>query len=141
VIAHREDPAASGFPQGASWAEKLSIVTGWEPIPKPRVDWPAIEADLGTRLPSDYKEIVDLFGAGSFDEYFELAVPGGPGADRNPQKLYVPDMASDGLLPWGGGARNTNSDSSGARARPIPTSGPWSRSGRRRRQTIRLRRW
>ncbi|MFE7216238.1 hypothetical protein ACFU93_41530 [Streptomyces sp. NPDC057611] len=62
VIAHREDPAAAGFPQGASWAEKLRIVTGWEPIPGPRVDWPAIEADLGTRLPSDYKEVVDLFG-------------------------------------------------------------------------------
>lgn len=47
VISHREDPVAAGFPQGASWAEKLRIVTGWEPIPKPRVDWPAIEADLG----------------------------------------------------------------------------------------------
>jgi hypothetical protein len=101
VITHREDPAAAGFPQGASWAEKLRIVTGWEPLPKPRVDWPAIEAALGTRLPSDYKEVVDLFGAGSFDEYFELAVPGGPGAGRNPWKRYGPDLASGGLVPWG----------------------------------------
>ncbi|MFE6904418.1 hypothetical protein ACFVFJ_47890 [Streptomyces sp. NPDC057717] len=101
VIAHREDPAAAGFPDGASWAEKLRIVTGWEPIPGPRVDWPAIEADLGTRLPNDYKEVVDLFGAGSFDEYFELAVPGGIGTSRNPWKPYLPDLASDGLLPWG----------------------------------------
>ncbi|WP_327137422.1 hypothetical protein OG585_27510 [Streptomyces sp. NBC_01340] len=101
VIAHREDPATAGFPEGASWAEKLRIATGWEPIPGPRVDWPAIEADLGTRLPGDYKEIVDLFGAGSFDEYFHLAVPGGPGSGRNPWKPYVPDLASSGLLPWG----------------------------------------
>ncbi|MEV6594128.1 hypothetical protein [Streptomyces acidicola] len=101
AITHREDPAAAGFPQGASWAEKLRIVTGWDPIPKPRMDWPAIEADLGTRLPSDYKEVVDLFGAGSFDEYFELAVPGGPGAGRNPWKRYGPDLASGGLVPWG----------------------------------------
>ncbi|MET7520321.1 hypothetical protein ABZS88_44680 [Streptomyces sp. NPDC005480] len=101
VITHRKDPAAAGLPQGASWAEKLRIVTGWEPMPKPRVDWPAIEADLGTRLPSDYKEVVDLFGAGSFDEYFELAVPGGPGASRNPWKRYLPDVASGGLVPWG----------------------------------------
>ncbi|MFF8595221.1 hypothetical protein ACF061_28010 [Streptomyces sp. NPDC015220] len=103
VITHRQDPAAAGFPQGASWAEKLRILTGWEPIPGPRVDWPAIEADLGTRLPSDYKEVVDLFGAGSFDEYFELAVPGGPGAGRNPWKRYGygPDLASGGLVPWG----------------------------------------
>ncbi|MFI6063059.1 hypothetical protein [Streptomyces sp. NPDC051286] len=101
VITHREDPASAGFPQGASWAEKLRIVTGWEPIPGPRVDWPAIEADLGTQLPSDYKEIVDLFGAGSFDEYFELAVPGGPRVGRNPWKRCGPDLASGGLLPWG----------------------------------------
>ena len=66
-----------------------------------REDWPAIEAELGTRLPSDYKDIVDLFGAGSFDEYFELAVPGGPGAGRNPWKRYGPEPASGGLLPWG----------------------------------------
>ncbi|MET9657391.1 hypothetical protein [Streptomyces sp. NPDC006510] len=101
VIAHREDPAFTCFPEGASWAEKLRIVTGWEPIPGPSVDWPTIEADVGTRLPSDYKEIVDLFGAGSFDEYFELAVPGGPGAGRNPWKGYGPDLATGGLLPWG----------------------------------------
>ncbi|MEU4037384.1 hypothetical protein [Streptomyces collinus] len=101
VITHRDDPAAAGFPQDASWAEKLRIVTGWEPITKPRVDWAAIEADLGTRLPSDYKEVVDLFGAGSFDEYFELAVPGGPGAGRNPWKRHAPDLASGGLVPWG----------------------------------------
>jgi len=104
VIAHREDPATSGFPPGASWAEKLRIVTGWEPLPQlppPRVDWPAIEADLGTRLPGDYKEIVDLFGAGSFDEYVEPAVPGGPGCGPNPWTDCGPDLASGGLVPWG----------------------------------------
>ncbi|WP_225821472.1 hypothetical protein [Streptomyces naphthomycinicus] len=101
VIAHREDPAFAGFPEGASWAGKLRILTGWEPVTGPRVDWPAVEAGLGTRLPGDYKEIVDVFGAGSFDEYFELAVPGGPGAGRNPWQGYGPDLASGGLLPWG----------------------------------------
>jgi hypothetical protein len=101
VIAHREDPAAAGFPQGASWAEKLRLVTGWEPIPGPRVDWSAIEADLGTRLPSDYKEVVDLFGAGSFDEYVDLAVPGGPGSGPNPWESHFPGLASGELLPWG----------------------------------------
>ncbi|MFF9814388.1 hypothetical protein [Streptomyces sp. NPDC014006] len=98
VITHREDPAAAGFPQGASWAEKLRIVTGWEPIPEPRVDWPVIEADLGARLPSDYKEVVDLFGAGSFDEYAELAVPGGPGAGLNPWKRRMPRFGHTALV-------------------------------------------
>ncbi|MFF4548456.1 hypothetical protein [Streptomyces sp. NPDC001435] len=101
VIAHREDPASAGFPKSASWAEKLRIVTGWEPIPRPRIDWPTIEADLGTRLPRDYKEIVDLFGAGSFDEYFELAVPRDSGAGRNPWKSDGFDPARGGLLPFG----------------------------------------
>lgn len=101
VIAHREDPAFAGFPERASWAEKLRIVPGWEPIPGPRVDWPTIEAHLGTRLPSDYKEIVDLFGAGSFDEYFGLAVPRDPRAGRNPWKSPGFDLAPGGLLPRG----------------------------------------
>lgn len=101
VVAAREDPAAAGFPPGASWAEKLRIVTAWEPIPGPRVDWAAIEADLGTRLPGDYKEVVDLFGAGSFDAYVDLEVPGGPGSGPNPWVSCLPDLASGGLLPWG----------------------------------------
>ncbi|MDT9691831.1 hypothetical protein Q5762_26555 [Streptomyces sp. P9(2023)] len=79
VLADREDPAAGGLPEGASWAEKLRIVTGWEPMPQPAVDWSAVEAALGTALPSDYKETADLFGAGSFDWYLDLLVPGAKG--------------------------------------------------------------
>lgn len=81
VIARREDPAFTGLPEGASWAEKLRVLTGWVPLPRPAVDWPAVEADLGTALPSDYKEIVDLFGPGGFDEYVDLLVPGAGGMD------------------------------------------------------------
>ncbi|MER5347984.1 hypothetical protein ABT030_48605 [Streptomyces mirabilis] len=66
VTGKREDPAVTGFPEGASWAEKLRILTDWDPVPQPAVNWPAVEADLATSLPSDYKEIVDLFGPGGF---------------------------------------------------------------------------
>ncbi|MET8102284.1 hypothetical protein ABZV29_38555 [Streptomyces sp. NPDC005236] len=77
VVANREDPAATGFPEGVSWVEKLRIIVGWEPMTQPLVDWHATEAALGTSLRSDYKEIVDLFGSGGFDEDLDLLVPGG----------------------------------------------------------------
>ncbi|WP_326733589.1 hypothetical protein [Streptomyces sp. NBC_01022] len=81
VVAHRDDPAAGGVPEDASWAEKLRLLTGWEPLPRNPVDWQAVEQALGTRLPGDYKAIVDLFGPGSFDTYLELLVPGVRGLD------------------------------------------------------------
>ncbi|MGA4840649.1 hypothetical protein [Streptomyces sp. G45] len=99
VIAPREDPAVAGFPQGASWAEKLRALTGWGPPPRPPLNWPAAEAELGTPLPGDYKEIVDAFGPGGFDGYVDLLVPGVPGCDLvgAAQDLPVPE----GLLRWG----------------------------------------
>ncbi|GAA3043011.1 hypothetical protein [Streptomyces glomeratus] len=101
VIAHREDPAVTGFPEGASWAGKLRILTGWQPVPQPAVDWPAVEADLGTSLPSDYKEIVDLFGPGGFDEYVDLLVPGALGMDIVDWAKSEGYPVPDGLLRWG----------------------------------------
>ncbi|MEU5402212.1 hypothetical protein ABZ348_23285 [Streptomyces sp. NPDC005963] len=76
VVADRRDPAVVGFPEGASWAEKLRILVGWESTDRTVVDWPATEAALGTPLPSDYKEIVEVFGPGCFDDYLDLLVPG-----------------------------------------------------------------
>ncbi|WP_052397491.1 hypothetical protein [Streptomyces sp. NRRL F-5123] len=98
VAAHRADPAVAGFPPGTTWAGKLRAVTGWEPIPGPRVQWPAIEAALGARLPADYKEIADVFGEGSFDDYVDLVVPAPDLTPWTPSDLAGP--ASDGLLTW-----------------------------------------
>ncbi|MGW5349554.1 hypothetical protein ACWERV_03420 [Streptomyces sp. NPDC004031] len=98
VAAHRADPAVDGFPPGTSWADRLRTVTGWEPIPGPRADWPAIEAALGTRLPADYKEIADVFGEGSFDGCVEVLVPAPDLAPWTPDELT--DPAAEGLLPW-----------------------------------------
>ncbi|WP_326624844.1 MULTISPECIES: hypothetical protein [unclassified Streptomyces] len=81
VVVNREGPAATGFPEGASCVEKLRIVVGWEPMSRPVVDWPATEAALGTSLPNNYKEIVDLLGSGGFDEYLDFPVPGVLGMD------------------------------------------------------------
>ncbi|WP_405899376.1 SMI1/KNR4 family protein [Streptomyces sp. NBC_00727] len=40
------------------------------------VDWARVEAELGTRLPADYKEYVYWFGPGNSSDYFVVCVPG-----------------------------------------------------------------
>ncbi|MFC9931738.1 hypothetical protein [Streptomyces sp. NPDC127190] len=112
VVARRADPAFTGLPEGGSWGERLCALTGWEPVPRPAVDWAAVEADLGTALPADYKEIVGLFGPGGFDDYVDLLIPGVLGMDLvvwartaaqysglfEPYDCYP---APQGLLRWG----------------------------------------
>jgi hypothetical protein len=114
VLAPRRDPAAEGFPAGVSWTEKLCLLTGHLPGPVPRVDWAAVEAELGTTLPTDYRQIVDVFGAGSFDWYVDLLVPGLLGGDLLVESRWDAENAGDmfrpyaaypapqGLLRWGG---------------------------------------
>ncbi len=133
VIAHREEPAVTGFPEGSSWAERLCVLTGWEPVPRPAVDWRAAEAELGTPLPRDYKEIVDLFGTGTFDDYVDLLVPGARGMDivvwaglgGDGTDLYepTPPTRRRGAC-CGGDPRSRSSTSSGRPGRPIRTTGP-----------------
>ncbi|MDT0542346.1 SMI1/KNR4 family protein [Streptomyces lonegramiae] len=111
VVARRGD-----FPPGTGWPERLAVVTGWEG-PRPSgadgaIDWAAAESVLGTALPGGYKEIVDLFGAGGFDGYLDLLVPGALGWDlvdwgvSTPKyaELYRPYPvypAPGGVLIWG----------------------------------------
>ncbi|MFE0644246.1 hypothetical protein ACFW2Y_21940 [Streptomyces sp. NPDC058877] len=40
------------------------------------VDWARVESELGTGLPSDYKDFVYWFGPGNFSDYFTVSVPG-----------------------------------------------------------------
>lgn len=40
------------------------------------VDWADVEADLGTALPSDYKALVEAYGAALFDDFVTVFVPG-----------------------------------------------------------------
>jgi hypothetical protein len=48
--------------------------------PRPR-DWASVEEELGTPLPEDYKELVDLYGGGVFNETIWLLEPGCPVED------------------------------------------------------------
>ncbi|MYS75449.1 hypothetical protein GTY88_34290 [Streptomyces sp. SID5926] len=75
LVAERADPAA-GASAPATWVDGIVAVTGWGTARARAVDWPAVEARLGTPLPGDYKRLVEIFGgAGAFDGYLQLQVP------------------------------------------------------------------
>ncbi|MGW7329180.1 hypothetical protein ACWGIU_11445 [Streptomyces sp. NPDC054840] len=77
--------------QDEDWVQRLIGITAWTPPPqRPDVDWAQIEARMGTRLPSDYKRMVETFGEGAFDAYLHL--------NREPWT----DSKEDGLLVWAG---------------------------------------
>ncbi|MBU8859413.1 MULTISPECIES: SMI1/KNR4 family protein [unclassified Micromonospora] len=50
------------------------------PPPARRVpqDWPAVERSLGFELPGDYKDLVDQYGPGKFDDFLAVLTPGHP---------------------------------------------------------------
>ncbi|MFH9617834.1 hypothetical protein ACH4MM_29565 [Streptomyces pratensis] len=73
------------------WVERLIGITGWTMPPRrPDIAWAQIEARLGTRLPGDYKRMVETFGEGAFDAYLAL--------NQEPWS----DFRDDGLLIWAG---------------------------------------
>lgn len=51
------------------------------PLAEPRAcDWPAIEAQMGTPLPEDYKSLAETYGPGEFDETYTLHAPSAAGS-------------------------------------------------------------
>lgn len=69
--------------------ERLVAITAWaSPPQRPDVDWAQIEAEVGTRLPGDYKRMVETFGEGAFDGYLTLN-----------QEPWT-HLREDGLLIW-----------------------------------------
>ena len=63
----------------------LTRLTELVPPPGPRRtrDWAAVERTLGTRLPQDYKDLVEVYGGGLFDETVWLLDPACPDDDYN----------------------------------------------------------
>jgi len=118
LVAERVVPAVEGLPADASWVERVVAVTGWAGEAR-TTDWAAVEKRLGTRLPSDYKQLAEIFRNGAFDGFLSLYAPedGVPGMDfaehaeylarfstRNGTGLWEPyDIypAPGGLLQWG----------------------------------------
>ena len=115
-IAERPATSLDGLPANTSWVERLAAITGWERDGTHVVDWAAAEARLGTGLPSDYKQLIGLFGPGCFDGHLNLYLSGDRTSDLvsraewlaqwsethgsrlwEPHRLYP---APGGLLQW-----------------------------------------
>ncbi|MGW1494038.1 SMI1/KNR4 family protein [Streptomyces sp. NPDC002402] len=119
VIAERAVPVVEGLPADASWVEKVVAVTGWGERRMRTVDWAAVQERLGTALPSDYKQLVEIFGYGAFDSFLTLYVPdarvagvdivGGPERRAGLSTLALASLwapydaypVPGGLLEWG----------------------------------------
>ncbi|GHE62113.1 hypothetical protein GCM10014715_14610 [Streptomyces spiralis] len=61
------------------WLDRLQEATGWQG-PRYACDWAGAEAELGTALPADWKELWARFGPGSFS-YYLFALRDGEGTD------------------------------------------------------------
>ncbi|MFJ5819352.1 hypothetical protein ACIQGT_36490 [Streptomyces sp. NPDC093108] len=82
-------PAAGASGRDEDWVGRLVAITAWTPSPQqPDIDWARIEAEAGTRLPDDYKRMVEIFGRGAFDGYLTLN-----------QEPWT-HLREDGLLIW-----------------------------------------
>jgi hypothetical protein len=89
--------------------------------PPPPADWTAARDELGFDLPEDYRELIDLYGPGLFDEELRVLAPGHQnegldllrGTDQQLRGLryrrdqagehipYEPEPVGGGLIAWG----------------------------------------
>ncbi|MFF1355374.1 hypothetical protein [Streptomyces sp. NPDC058297] len=118
LVAERDVPVVEELPGDATWVERVVAVTGWAGEAR-TVDWAAVEERLGTRLPTDYKQLSEIFVNGAFDGFLSVYGPGRsvPGEDfvehaefltafssREGRRLWEPHdiyPAPGGLLQWG----------------------------------------
>ncbi|MBW8707096.1 hypothetical protein MBT84_46445 [Streptomyces sp. MBT84] len=100
------------------WVDSLLRVTGWDGQGAVQ-PWSEIEAELGTELPGDYKQLCQAFGVGEFsrevsvlcaDETRVLDLPRwwrvllkSDSSDGSfaPYRIHLPGTTG-GLIPWGG---------------------------------------
>jgi hypothetical protein len=89
--------------------------------PPPPADWAAAREKFGFDLPDDYRELIDVYGSGLFDEELSVLAPGRDSEtwdllrqtdkqlsglryvrDQAGEELpYEPEPVSGGLIPWG----------------------------------------
>ncbi|MFJ7422650.1 SMI1/KNR4 family protein [Streptomyces uncialis] len=109
VVAHRPVPAPGGTSADDPWPDRLVTLTGW--IPRAyEVDWASVESRLGSRLPSDYKRLVEVFGRGQFDGFFQILMPEevisyaetNKKHGQDPWEPHPPFPATGGILTWAG---------------------------------------
>ncbi|MFK4597692.1 hypothetical protein RKD30_004359 [Streptomyces pristinaespiralis] len=82
LVAERETPKADTA-ELTSWVDGVVAITGWDTSRLRTYDWTAVETRLGTALPSDYKQLVEIFGNGAFDGFLALQTPDAPCASAD----------------------------------------------------------
>ncbi|MGW0086118.1 SMI1/KNR4 family protein [Streptomyces sp. NPDC003393] len=75
--------------QLAQWAGVLYPVSRFE------VDWEGVVEQVGSRLPSDYRELIENFGGGSFDRHIWIYAPR---CDGRPYDLVTGVAEREGAL-------------------------------------------
>ncbi|MFF9566190.1 hypothetical protein [Streptomyces sp. NPDC014685] len=93
----------NGPVEGTTWVDRVVAVTGWSRERGAAVDWAGVESRLGTALPGDYKELVERFGYGDFDDYLGLLIPDGPPGSLDLvgfNEFWARAAAEDGGGPW-----------------------------------------
>ncbi|MFC9897730.1 SMI1/KNR4 family protein [Nocardia sp. NPDC127579] len=109
AVAQRTIPEPVEPPEELSWVQRLVAITDGPSSPVPQPDWAAVEARLGTPLPTDYKQLVEAFGcAGRFNGFFDVFDTGEliwhteyyAGDDLMPGEEYPAFPARGGLIPW-----------------------------------------
>ncbi|MFF8867681.1 hypothetical protein ACF08B_37200 [Streptomyces sp. NPDC015139] len=64
AAARKENEGEGGA--GVDWVRRLREITGWSrPARRPEVDWVRVQSRVGTRLPGDYRRMVETFGVGA----------------------------------------------------------------------------
>ncbi|SDK27620.1 SMI1/KNR4 family protein [Streptomyces indicus] len=103
AVAERVAPAEPYDPTSpeASYVERVVELTGRTMDPTYPVDWSEAEARLGTRLPQDYKQLVEILGPGQFDYFVSLDLPRQDGPWPTGHFLSVHDSkGSDARVEW-----------------------------------------
>lgn len=74
----------------------LPSMTQWRAPERRSVDWAALDADLGTALPADFRSLAEVYPVLAVDDFLLVSLPlpgarrhGRPGAGTNPRSSRI----------------------------------------------------
>lgn len=81
-------------------AELARILTRVGPTRGSDLEWPEVEANYGTRFPTDYMEFISAFGCGSIEEQLAVRIPGVQGDEERVTPLSSAALAEPVVRNW-----------------------------------------
>ncbi|MFH9355014.1 SMI1/KNR4 family protein [Kitasatospora sp. NPDC017646] len=64
------------------------------------IDWPTVEAELGLRLPADYKAFMAVYGGGGIDGEAGILLPAAPAEDGLTDPGTIPEETANVRYVW-----------------------------------------